>query len=281
MNLEWHVPDTSIPVRQGDILICRDPHKGLFEEICLVITADCDISKGRYGRQLACLRIIPLESYLRVVWADRKLQTEVDNATNIIRDQLNKWNSIRTGTESTLSSAVVIDWVRRSEPKKICADLNIPESEKKKVKTALSSFSAALAVLNDDPAEDKLKKLAEFRSIIKSKDLQKCQQEALQQAKNDKLPEDVFLLPSLPQLDIGPAVVLLREIVGVRHESICYRTFDACNSEMFLRLGRLDPIFKYAVSQAFGTLFSRIGLPEDYEHRCKEAFNQINEIAWG
>lgn len=280
MNSEWNIPDSTFPVRQGDILICRDRQKGLIEEICLVITADCDISKGKFGRQLACLRLVTLENYLRTVWPVRKLSDAVDKATAQIQDRLNKWNTERIGAKSCLSAESVTAWVRRDDPEKICDELNIPEKEKKKFKPALSSFRAALEVLNDEPGWDKLKQLAAFRSAIKSTDIKKCWEEILLQAQNEKLPEDVFLLPSLPQLDNGPAVILLREIVGVSLETVCYRTYDAVTNEMFLRIGRLEPIFKYAVSQAFGTLYSRIGLPEDYERRCKEIANQINEITW-
>ena len=74
MNSEWFIPEPSVPVRQGDILISRDPKSGSIEDICIVITADCDINKDKFGRHLACLRIISLENYFRTVWADRKLR---------------------------------------------------------------------------------------------------------------------------------------------------------------------------------------------------------------
>ena len=50
---EWSIPDPSIDVRQGDLLVSRSIQTGKIEELCLVITADCDISKGKFGRQLA------------------------------------------------------------------------------------------------------------------------------------------------------------------------------------------------------------------------------------
>jgi hypothetical protein len=280
MSSEWHIPDTAILVRQGDLLICRDPHTGVVEEICLVITADCDISKGKFGKQLACLRIITFQEYLRKVWSVRKLEDVVESATGKILERVNKWNSDRIGSKSNLSAEAVTAWVRRSEPEEICTYLNIPEKEVKKVQLDLSFFKAALAVLNDDPVSDKLQQLAAFRSARFGKTIEDCWQEVLQQAKNEKKPDDVFLLPALPQLEIGPAVVLLREIVGVRYDAVCYTTLDACTNEMFLRIGRLEPTFKYAVSQAFGSLYSRIGLPDDYESRCKKVFDQITELVW-
>lgn len=280
MNVEWFVPDPTIPIRQGDLLISRDPHVGRVEEICLVITADCDISKGKFGRQLACLRVISFHDYLRTVWAERKLRKLEKDEAEKLRGQIAKWHTKSIGTESRLSAEAALAWLRRDDPEKICADLAIPEQDSKKVRNSLSSFRAALSVLDEKGTTGKLQQYAAFRAASLERDVQTCRQEILQQAQKEALPEDVFLLPSLPQLETGPAVVLLREVVSVRHEAICYRSTDASTNEMFLRVGRLEPTFKYAVSQAYGALYSRIGLPEEYERRCKDVIEDINQFKW-
>lgn len=280
MNSEWHIPDASIPVRQGDLLICRDPQKGIVEEICLVITADCDISKGKFGRQLACLRVISFADYLRTIWADRKLRRTVETETDKVRAQMVKWHTRQIGADSNLSAEAVTEWVQRVEPGAICDELAVPETDAKKFKATLTAFRSALSVLQNNQTKDRFKQLVAFRSAIQGKDLHACRQDAVKQAQNEPLPDDVFLLPKLPQLDIGSAVVLLREVVSVRHEVVCYRAVDASTSEMFLRVGRLQPTFKYAISQAFGSLYSRIGLPDEYERRCKAVIEQIHEFNW-
>lgn len=277
MNFEWQTPDISMPVRQGDLLICRDPHNGLVEEICIVITADCDISKGKFGRQLLCLRVISFADYLRTIWADRKLSRAVDTETEKVWIQLAKWHSRCIGIDSNLSASAAVAWVQRAEPDAICSELEIPEPDKKKVRATLTAFKTGLALLYGDKSTDKFKCLVEFRSVTQGRNIQNCRQELIKQARSDSLPDDVFLLPNLPQLDFGSAVVLLREIVGVRYEAVCYRTVDASTNEMFLRIGRLQPTFKHAVSQAFGSLYSRIGLPVEYERQCKEAIDGIDE----
>lgn len=280
MGTEWLIPDPAIPIRQGDLLICRDPHVGRVEEICLVITADCDISKGKFGRQLACLRVISFHEYLRTVWAERKLRKLEKDEAEKLRCQIAKWHSKSIGTDSHLSAAAALAWLRRDDPEKICADLSIPEQDRKKVRNALSLFRAALLALDDNAMTGGLQQYAAFRATSLGRDVLACRQEILQQAQKEALPEDVFLLPNLPQIETGPAVVLLREVVSVQHEAVCYRSVDASTNEMFLRVGRLEPTFKYAVSQAFGTLYSRIGLPAEYEQRCKAAIEEINQFEW-
>ena len=280
MNTEWFVPSLEIPARQGDFLICRDPHVGHVEEICLVITADCDISKGKFGRQLACLRVISLSDYLRTVWAERKLRKLEKDEAEKLRGQIAKWHSKHIGNESQISAEAALKWLLRDDPEKICSDLAIPEKDSKKMRLSLGSFRTAFLALGEAAEASKLHQYATFRAHSLGRDVHLCRQEILQQAQKEPMPEDVFLLPSLPQLETGPAVVLLREIVSVRHEAICYRSADASTNEMFLRVGRLEPAFKYAVSQAFGALYSRIGLPEEYELRCKVVIEEINQFDW-
>jgi len=280
MSVEWFVPDPAIPIRQGDLLISRDPHIGRVEEICMVITADCDISKGKFGRQLACLRVISFHDYLRTAWAERKLRKLEKDEAEKLRGQIAKWHSKSIGTESGLTAEAALAWLRRDDPEKICTDLAVPEPDGKKVRHALSLFRAALSALDENATIGKLHQYAAFRAASLGRDVQTIRQEILQQAQKESLPEDVFLLPSLPQLETGPAVVLLREVVSVRHDTICYRSSDASTNEMFLRVGRLESTFKYAVSQAFGALYSKIGLPEEYERRCKDVVEDINQLEW-
>lgn len=276
---EWSILDAYTLVRQGDLLISRDPGTGVIDEMCLVITADCDISKGKFGKQLACLRIIKYEEYVQSIWADRKLAKLVVNETKKILEKINKWNRKRTGKESSMSADVAIDWITRAEVDQICSDLEISEDMIEKERVAFSCFKSAVSTLSRI-SSNKLTQLAAFRASTSKKDVKECWQEYLLQAQSEPLPEDVFLLPSLPQLAPGAAVILLREIVSVPHNKVCYRTFDASSTEMFLRLGRLNPTFKYAVSQAFGGLYSRIGLPEEYENRCKEVICDISLLPW-
>jgi hypothetical protein len=280
MEKEWHIPDATVPVEQGDILISRSAKTGSIEAIFLVITADCDITHVKFGTHLACLRIVTLQDYLRRVWADRKLRRVVETEVAKVCSLINKWNGRRISKAIPLSSEVVMNWVRNSQPKEICRDLGIPEAEAPKVETTLGIFRSALQALDSKRVSDNLTQLCAFRAAVSGKGTSDCLKDFLQQAQGESLPDDVFLLPNLPQLDIGPAVILLRELTGLPLDMIHFRTVDAISGNVFLRIGRLEPTFKYAVSQAFGTLYSRIGLPETYEMRCKSVIEDIAALNW-
>lgn len=281
MSDEWKVPEADIPVRQGDILICRHPQTSQISEICLVITADCDISKGKFGRQIGCLRIKTLNEYLRSVWAEKKLKKLRQTQISIVRDQIAKWHSIQLGGKSAISDDAIEKWILRADADTICTNLGVPDDKKKGVVKSISLLKKALRQVDEMDVTDPMHQLAIFKSSISEKALDVCRQEILKEAaQKDTLPEDVFLLTSLPQLQVGPSVVMLRELVGVGSEAICYRATDARTEDVFLRVGRLEPTFKYAVSQAFGALYSRIGLPAEYEKRRDTAIQDIQSFKW-
>ena len=281
MSDEWKVPEVDIPVRQGDILICRHLQTNKISEICLVITADCDISKGKFGRQIGCLRIKMLNDYLRSVWAEKKLKKIRQAQISTVRDQIAKWHSLQLGSKSAITDDAVEKWVLRADADTICAQLVVPDDKKKGVAKSINLLTNALRQLDDTKLSDPMHQLATFKTCISEKSLDVCRQEILKEAgQKDTLPEDVFLLTSLPQLQVGPSVVMLRELVGVAYEEICYRATDASTEDKFLRVGRLEPTFKYAVSQAFGSLYSRIGLPAEYEKRRDIAIQEIQSFKW-
>lgn len=277
--MEWYLPDPSADVRQGDLLLSRDPKTGKVEEICLVITADCDISKGKFGRQLACLRVLKHSDYLRHIWAARKLEKVVREERKKLRGQLAKWHTAKIGHESTLTEETALTWVRRSDPEAVCQELGVIDGNKRKLTAALNAFKSGFSEL-DKVEMDALAMYSSFRAAISGSTLVETRQQALQQAKQESLPEDVFLLPGLPLVQETPCIVMLREVVGISYEAVSYRAADADTTDKFLRIGRLHPTFKYAVSQAFGSLYSKIGLPAEYERRCKDVVASVDTYDW-
>lgn len=280
MNSEWEIPDPSLPVRQGDLLISRDPKTREVQEMCIVLTADCDISKGKFGRQLACLRVQSLEAYIRTIWAGARLQKAKLNEAQKLRDQLAKWHSKMQGSPSQLTVDAALKWIAREEPDKLCDILNVPLEDRRKFTVVLQRARNSFSLLENDGNLSPIAAYAKFLAASREQDVIECRQEILRQAQNSELPEDVFLLSCLPQISSVGAVILLRDIVGISDSSVCFRAPDAISEEMFLRIGRLRPTFKYAVTQSFGNLYSKIGLPPDYEARCKEAIDTIKEIEW-
>ncbi|MGF6570850.1 hypothetical protein ABH945_002961 [Paraburkholderia sp. GAS333] len=279
-DVEWLIPDPAVPIRQGDILIRRQLGSDHVQEICIVITADCDISKGKFGRQLACLRIIRLQEYISTIWASKKLEKARKDETEKARSQVAKWHTKLLGSESKLTLDGSTSWIRREDPATLSEVLNVPDEDRKKFTTAIKSFRDALIAFEGAVNKGSLTQLVHFRAAIRSLEIEQVYRETLLQAQKESLPEDTFLLPGLPQVEDAPSIVLLREVVGIPYETVHVRATDARSDDSFLRVGRLQPMFKYAISQAFGALYARIGLSRDYEARYKNAIDTISTLSW-
>ena len=272
INEEWYIPSSDTPLRQGDLLIRRNPKTGALVQICLVITADCDISKHKFGTHLAALRVIPFEAYIRHIWAEKKLANAFDKEFIKIQEQINKWNTVRTVGATALSPDVVLNWLKTNTADEICEQLSIPAADSARLKKNLEMFQKAIQAIDKSNTADDLEKLAAFCAITQ---IGKTHQDHLniyvKKAHDEEFPEDAFLLTTLPQVDNGPAVILFREIIAIQEAKIYFRASDAVSDDVFLRIGKLDATIKYAVSQAFGSLYSRIGLPSAYEKHRKTA----------
>jgi hypothetical protein len=90
------------------------------------------------------------------------------------------------------------------------------------------------------------------------------------------LPEDTFLLNTLGEEFPTPHVILLRNLVFLGLNEATRSAEVAREQDVHLRYGRLSPTFKYAVSQQFGLLYSRIGLPAEYDAAKKTIAPKFN-----
>ena len=280
-ELDWLFPDSTEAVRQGDALLRRDPSSGAILESCLVITADCDISKKKFGYHLACLRMESLNEYIRFDWARGKFNKLIANESDRVRSQLAKWHTIKLGCKSNLSVTGIEEWIRRDSTDLICASLDVPLSDRKKLAVTIENYKAALNASEACDKADFLTRLVVFKAALSRTEIDECLKEALTQAQKESLPDDVFLLPSLPHTDKGAVLVKLREVTAVDFELIKYRSTEADLSRHYLRTGRLQPTLKYAISQKFGALYSRIGLSSDFEDRHKMAIESVFDITMG
>lgn len=277
-DVDWIFPEPDIEVRQGDSLLRRDPRTGEILELCLVITADCDISKKKFGVGLACLRVEFLHDFVRTDWARSKLARLMSTERDKVRAQLLRWHNARFDTPRALSARAVDAWIVRATTDTICAELEIPQDERKKIGATIDSYRAAFTALGKCGDADELVKLATYKAALTGGEVATLFKEYVAQARNESLPEDVFLLPRVPQIEERAVLVKLRDLVAVDPAAIRYRASEADSAEHYLRTGRLQPTLKYAISQKFGHLYSKIGLSSDFESRHKTAIESVSQI---
>lgn len=271
----WSIPLADAPVRQGDAIASQDPKTGTITRIALVITADCDIANRKHGADLACLAVTKLEDYARTIWAEKKLNKVFIDEIQKVRTHLARWHELLIGNPSHLSLDSTEAWIRRESAESICKTLNVPLPESKKLEFSLNRLRRALSSLDSSRHLDELEQYAAFRGALADQPPLALKAEALKRLQSESLPSDVFLLPQIPQVECDGAVVLLRELIGVASKSIHTRVTDLSTSSDYLRLGRLQDIYKYSISQAFGSLYSRIGLPDAFADQCRLSLAEL------
>lgn len=276
--MEWEQISPEIDVRQGDLLIERDASTGGIKSALLVMTADCDISKGKFGSHLAALRITPLTDYVTSNWAESKLNKKIFDQSSQLHQAIKKHHGLLVKGPSGLTPDALVGWIKQESAVEICAALELGEKDTKKISKSISNFSAA--ILHTRDGETPLERLARINSVYNDSDIGVELNKLVGQAQNEEFPDDIFILSGIPDVSAQGGAVMLRELVGVPLDTIKYRLSEVTAESNMLRTYRLIPHIKYAISQSFGSLYSRIGLSREYEAHKKATIQNLVNHKW-
>jgi hypothetical protein len=263
---EWVLVDDELALRQGDILVSRDRRDGVIHGICVVLTADCDFAQGnKFGINVAALAIQPYKVYLAGPWADARLKKLLSEAEKTLHSQFARHaRSINAG--ASISIGAMNQMLERQAASAIVETFKLEAKEGRKFERAIEDLRATRSAAQPaSPGEPPAEALSRCIALRDGCAQEQAKEKLLQQARQISLPDDVFFLCGLPQLDGEGFVVLLRNVLAIPFEQITISAEAAVDATYYLRLGRLKPTFKHAVSQSFGWLYSRIGLPANQE----------------
>ena len=148
----------------------------------------------------------------------------------------------------------------------------------------------AIALSAENEGMSKFSALVSSTAVKKSQEEESCRKHLIQDFRDavmKSLPQDAFLVPDLVRIPEAegviqePFVVLLRFPFSLLIGSLSCTAPEYKRQEMGgLRIGRFAPVIKYAISQQFGMLYARIGLPSSYENNQKlsvELWDALNE----
>jgi hypothetical protein len=277
---EWKEMSPDAPIRQGDLLAVRNRKTLIVEKMAVVITADCDIDKNKFGSQIACLNIQFHQTYIRTTWAERALVAAKKKALAPVADKLRSLHSQQIGEQSTLSTDAIEAWLMRDDLEAIAGELNVAPGDMKALAGHVSPCQKALRALQASRENAPFEQLNMFTSALKGQSVDETRTSLLKSAQGTTLPEDVFLIPGFPGAPSKPIAILLREVIGIPSDHVKTRQSEALDPSYYLRVGRLRSTFKFALSQSFGSLYSKIGLPRAYELRRNNALNGTLSYEW-
>ncbi|EKN4071253.1 hypothetical protein [Yersinia enterocolitica] len=262
-------------ILQGDIFKITNTAPDQDNEVFLIISADCDIANNKLGRSgLACLSIITLDDYFFREHCLIKHQKLIESELNNLINSINKhWLSL-SETHKKIDSKNIENWIKEDEVNIILSTLKVENKElKAKIKKSYDIIKQYSAHINNKDCNSiDLLTIANGKNHTENDETKKTIKRYMLELSKTP-PQDLFFIPSIPTLESIGYVVKLRSLFFVPTAYCFSSTSKSKESEIsYIRIGRLTPTFKHALSQQFGTLFSRIGFPTYYEHDLKDSF---------
>jgi hypothetical protein len=260
-----------VPFRQGDAIAWGNwRQRDGWDRFGVILTADCDIAQGRVSQFLTYLPIIDAGVYLNEVWAKNRLSRMRDGEIVNIGGQLHKYHRRFNPDARYLPDSEVEAWILADSVENILEALQIDQpKEKAALSAGLQKVKQIVQWARDNDAANTLSRYAKALAVRGGQAAVQTREKILRDAKSDlvkNLPTDSYFLTSLPQVDVSGCVCMLRYIRPIDMSSLATSYVEAREkNDMAFRLGRLSPTVKYALTQKFAALFTRIGLPQDFE----------------
>ncbi|MFM5414543.1 hypothetical protein [Aeromonas dhakensis] len=266
-------------ILQGDIFY-HSTSKTTPKEILVILSADCDIFNEKYGKNgLTCLEVTPLNTYIRTEFCYNKTLSQLKKKENKAYSEINtRWLSI-SGHEK-LSESSVSHWIDSASSEEILNALppSPPKDDLKNIIDAIKKTRFALSKNNTDDIT--LLSLIENTPIKNNAEKNNFIIKQLKEFKKN-VPLDSFIITSLPNISDSEDIAYVIKLRNLKFipRSLFFTSLSSAksSSEAYVRFARLTPTFKHALSQQFGNLYARIGLPSQYEVNRETAFDLLIE----
>lgn len=276
---------TDSPLRQGDIVAAHPKTDGWLNpwtRMGVILTADCDIDKGKSGPGLVYLPIVSHRTYLADIWLPDEASELAAKARASINKQLGS-------LDAKLADRHIDAWGRSGGIEKIAQELGDRINGKAdspglskvnsrilKLWEAVNSFSTLSQRVNPtqtDQLDVLIKNLVESKRVLESSTVdpnylgRQAVQAALESAQSRL---DMWLISELIGLDPDMMqnadygyVVSLRSFSLIPISSIEVDKVKWFSSpEKYLRICRLRGIYKTDLLQHFANMFTRVGLED-------------------
>lgn len=248
--LEQLESDSSLS--QGDVILW-DQAQDFQSKAAVVVTADCDLAKGKHWGRITVVPLIPIKNYLEEIYLPKQLALQEGELAGLFAKEVQQALQVDVlPSEDALEPLVSLD------------DLPVPinTSDRARLVHALLRQTRGLT-----------KSMSSAQALDEALRLRSPDVKALSASRIgtflDKPPGDCMLLPQLSGLDSGLHVAFLRAMREVRDRDIATKTSEVVPGRA-KRIGRFVPVLRYRLTQMLAQVFSDIGLPDQYEIMLKE-----------
>ncbi|MBW7849789.1 MAG: hypothetical protein H3C38_04750 [Rhodospirillales bacterium] len=260
MDVPFEIPSCEETLLQGDIIQWHRPRDNSpGESFGIVINADCDIFNDKAGAFLTYIPLLSLSEYMNCIWSPQLLDDIMSKKISEINSYICTCLSVDAIRELALSedndSALVS---LAGNPQKV------PQLRK-----LLGQFGIILKAKFAGHQKGFFLTLCEVRAKLTEKPVGEAttlMQNQFRGHLGDRNQNDCFFLSHVPGLENRGFAAAIRYFRTIHANQIVKSKAEWYSAESkALRIGRLKPVLKYALSQKFSSLFLRIGLPKEYE----------------
>ncbi|WP_338760895.1 hypothetical protein V7968_32605 [Nocardia vulneris] len=244
------------PLRQGDVLEATAT-ASLWERHLLVITADCDLARGKHRGRVTCVPLLTAPEYL----LEMKVPLLRERALSKFVAELR--NALPPGAPNISDERLKL-WPCEVEPAEIISELGLVEKTADAVKAALESIR--LISQEASSLNEAIGSLVESQaSAPNAKQRQTILNSVVDALKSpySSPPGDALFLSSIAPGNADGYFAYLRHLEQIAESDIAIGLSRTAAS--YRRIARLRDRYTHALVQQFALVFMSIGLPPAYE----------------
>lgn len=268
-NCDWAgeaiLVDNNPELRQGDIIKFNNP-KTHWEGIGIIVTADCDIAKGKHGGIISYVPTLKLHDYWRLFTLPKKIEKAEEGFLKQMYSGVKSAWKKKNG-ESEISNDAIDAMVLSSDDDQIFKLVGIDDGAKDKWSRIFSAYRKAVSRDSDISLDAMIDLILELKNSISGTNGDP--ESALKDIELSvgSLPGDAFFMSRIPNEKGEGYVAYLRLVRELNVMQIALIPKDLQRPEVTVkRIAKLKSPFLYRLTQQLAQVFSDIGLPEEYEN---------------
>lgn len=251
----------SDPLRQGDMLSIRWDSRSTERQLAIILTADCDIAQDKMGAHYTLVGMMGVRDYVRSMWMKREIERRAAKELSEVCVLIQR--AVPESDLEPINPSSLLEWLDIEDPEIISK--KIAPQQHSDLSMRLKWLKEARVHCEDGRAIDKF-----YINMKLQKDRKKIESISKEiEASIKGMPSEYLFLPVAPDIESEGYVVVLRDIQAIPlnavHRSVTQEKIAYSSGPSAHRIARLSAPLKYAMTQKFALLFSRIGLASDYE----------------
>jgi hypothetical protein len=262
------IDNPSCPLGQGDVFEWTENRTDPWRTYGVVVTADCDIAHQKNAGVLSYVPLLTVTDYLAAFFLPKqaaKLLTRIDERLVALVRRLQSANL--PAFTSPLRADVIVNWLDEVGSDALAEEIRASVTDREHLGKIAHTRTLLVRSLRSGDTRAYAGSLCAAREFLQRgspDDIHKALSNEVHNHLKD-LPGDALFIRALTKEHSSGFVAYLRFIRELSQSSVAIRPADLASGAEARRIGRLKSPYLYRLTQMLGSVFSSIGLPDEYE----------------